>query len=119
MGKNMNMRGIAAGIAAGLCNGLFGAGGGMVAVIALKDMCAFPAEKAHASAISIMLPLTAISGAMYAMQGNVDYRALLFVAPALTLGGFVGAKLVGRLKRLWLNRIFSALMVASAIWMLI
>ena len=108
-----------AGLLTGIANGLFGAGGGMVAVAALKLICGYDEAEAHACAISIMLPLTVVSAAIYIMRGNVDYGALLYVAPALTAGAFIGALLTGKLNARWLNRIFCALMLFAAVWMLI
>ena len=61
--KNINK--LLAGLLAGLCNGLFGSGGGAVAVVALERMCGFASKDAHATAISIMLPLTFASAAVY------------------------------------------------------
>lgn len=116
--KNMVNR-LLAGLLAGLANGLFGAGGGMVAVTALKLLCGFDDKRAHACAISIMLPLSTLSGAVYAFHGSVDYNALVFVAPALAAGGYIGAQLTGKLDNVWLNRIFCALMVFAAMWMLL
>ena len=59
--KNINK--LLAGLLAGLCCGLFGSGGGAVAVVALERMCGFASKDAHATAISIMLPLTFASAA--------------------------------------------------------
>lgn len=77
--KNINK--LLAGLLAGLCNGLFGSGGGAVAVVALERMCGFASKDAHATAISIMLPLTFASAAVYCAGGGVDWHTLLFAAP--------------------------------------
>ncbi len=103
----------------GACNGLFGGGGGMVAVPMLEKVCGMKAPSAHASAISIILPLSAVTGTIYALQGAVDWQALIYVAPALTIGSIGGAFLTGKLKSVWLNRIFTALMFFAGIWMVL
>ena len=105
------------GFATGVCNGIFGAGGGMVAVAALKKFCKMDTKCAHATAISVMLPLTFVSGLVYALNNAVEWEVLLYVAPPLFVGGILGAKLTGRLKSVWLNRIFGALMIAAGVWM--
>ena len=112
-------RGAVAGLLTGLANGLFGAGGGMVAVFVLEKLCGMPVKKAHASAIGIILPLSAVTGAIYAAKGSVDYHALLFVAPALTAGSLLGAKLTGRINEAWMNRLFSLLMLAAGVWLVL
>ena len=91
--KNINK--LLAGLLAGLCNGLFGSGGGAVAVVALERMCGFASKDAHATAISIMLPLTFASAAVYCAGGGVDWHTLLFAAPGAILGSIAGAKLTG------------------------
>ena len=48
----------------GLLNGLFGSGGGMVAVPLLEHSGLEPA-KAHATSIAVILPLTALSAGSY------------------------------------------------------
>lgn len=109
---------LAAGFITGVCNGLLGAGGGMVAVVALQRLCNLPPKEAHATAISVMLPLTAVSCVVYALGSAVAWDVLAFVAPALAVGGFAGAKLTGKLPDKALRRIFAALMVAAGGWML-
>lgn len=111
-----NMKNAAAGLCAGLCNGLFGAGGGTVAVLALEKAGLTP-RQAHATAISIMLPLSAASGIVYATGGGVDWHGLLWVAPALAAGSAVGAKLTGKVQGRTLKLIFGIVMLAAGVWM--
>ncbi len=91
----------------------------MVAVFVLKRMCGLPSERAHATAISIMLPLTIVSVIIYLINGSVQWDGLIYVAPSLLAGSLVGAKVLGKINALWLNRIFSILMLAAAVWMII
>ena len=111
-----NMKNAIAGLCAGLCNGLFGAGGGTVAVLALEKAGLNP-RQAHATAISIMLPLSAASGVVYTLGGGVDWRALLWVAPALTVGSAVGARLTGKMQGKTLKLVFGIVMLAAGGWM--
>lgn len=111
-------KGIAAGLAAGLCNGLFGAGGGMITVLALKSALKLEPKRAHATALCVMLPLSVVSVTVYILSGAVPIREALFTAPALTVGSLIGARLLGKISRLWLNRLFSLLMLAAAIKLL-
>lgn len=111
-----NLKNALAGMCAGLCNGLFGAGGGTVAVLALEKAGLSPGE-AHATAISIMLPLCAVSGTVYAVSGGVDWHAMLWVTPALIVGSIVGARLTGRVKGWALKLIFGLVMLTAGGWM--
>ena len=109
----------AAGLITGLCNGLFGAGGGAVAVLALEKLCKRESKEAHAGAISVMLPLTAVSGAIYAMNSSVEWGSLLWGAPGVVLGGSLGARLTGKLSGRWLDRVFGIMMFICGLWMLL
>ena len=91
----------------------------MVAVLSLERLCSLNEKKAHATAISIMLPLTALSSIIYAMGSAVAWDVLAFVAPALTLGSLLGAKLTGKLPDKVLRRLFAVLMIAAGAWMLL
>lgn len=109
----------AAGLITGLCNGLFGAGGGAVAVLALEKLCKRESKEAHAGAISIMLPLTAVSGAVYAFNSSVEWDSLLWVMPGVVAGGILGARLTGKLSGKWLDRVFGTMMFISGLWLLL
>ena len=56
----------------GAINGLFGAGGGMLAVPVLTYVAGLSEKKAHATAIAVILPLCAVGAAVYAAKGGYD-----------------------------------------------
>lgn len=117
--KKETRRALTAGLITGFLNGLLGAGGGMIAVLALSRSCGLTEKESHATAIAIMLPLTALSGLLYTLHSAVAWDVLAFVTPALTLGSFLGAKLTGRLPEKALRRLFAALMMAAGAFMLL
>jgi len=80
-----------AGAAAGVVNGLFGAGGGMVLVPLLIKFCKLEDKKAFASAISIILPLSLVSLGVYWIRGLFPFHESV---PYL-LGGLIGGTLGG------------------------
>lgn len=108
-----------AGLITGICNGLLGAGGGMIAVAALEGLCGLSEQEAHATALAIMLPLTGVSGVIYAMEGAIPWGILAFVAPGLAIGSMVGAGLTGKLSGKALRRVFGTLMLVAGGWMLL
>lgn len=114
-----NGRELLSGLLSGLCGGLFGAGGGAIAVLALERFCGYDEKEAHAAAISIMLPITAVSAAVYCALGGVSWETLLFAAPGAALGGLLGARLTGKISAVALNRLFAAAMLVSGVWMLL
>ena len=58
------------GLVAGILNGLFGAGGG-VAVVPMLENAGIEPKKAHATSISIILPLSILSGIFYLISGHI------------------------------------------------
>lgn len=107
-----------AGGAVGTLNGLFGGGGGMVAVPALTR-AGVPTLRAHATAIAVILPACLVSAVVYLVCGLVPYRPLIPVAVGVTAGGLVGAKLLPRLSAHIVTFLFAAFMLAAGIRMML
>ena len=108
---------IAGGALIGVANGLFGGGGGMLAVPLL---CAggLPPRKAHATAIAVILPASVVSGAVYLFHGFAPAGVLLPVALGVAAGGYLGAKLLGVLPERIVTFIFACFMLAAGLRML-
>lgn len=112
------------GLLAGLCNGLLGAGGGIVVVLALS--AALPDDEdsrrsLYANALCVMLPLSLLTLATYALGGNVpdgflgaDYVSILVGA---AIGGLLGALITDKLSSRALKKIFAALTVLAGVLM--
>ena len=97
----------------GLLNGLFGSGGGMVAVPLLEHSGLEPA-KAHATSIAVILPLTALSAGSYLFSGAVDLsEALPYLLGGLP-GCWVGSRLLGKLSSTAPSRLFGVLILFAA-----
>ena len=107
----------AGGIGVGLINGLLGAGGGMIAVPLLKK-CGLKTKEAHAGSIAVILPLSAISAALYIISGKVAFSDAIGYMPAGAIGAVIGAWLLGKLKDKWLRRIFSVFMLWAGVRMM-
>lgn len=96
----------------GIANGLFGGGGGMLAVPLLRARGLSPV-KAHATAIAVILPASVVSGAVYLFYGFAPISVLLPVALGVAVGGFFGAKLLGVLPERIITFIFAVLMLIA------
>lgn len=105
------------GILAGILNGLFGSGGGTVVVPALVHYLGIEEHKAHATAISIILPLTIISSIFYINKNFVDWTLVYKTAIGGIIGGFIGAKLLRITPNGVLRKIFGGFMIAASIRM--
>ncbi|MBQ2805788.1 MAG: TSUP family transporter [Clostridia bacterium] len=110
------------GLAAGVINGLLGAGGGIILVFALTLLCknALPDRRdLYASALVVTLTLTLVSTVLYIKGGNAPPADLSrFVLPA-ALGGLAGGLLLGRISSKTLGRIFAVLLVVSGVIMIL
>lgn len=63
------------GALAGAANGFFGAGGGLFLVPLLVSWCGMEQRKAFATSVAVILPLSAVSAAVYWMKGGLDIGA--------------------------------------------
>ena len=109
---------VLAGFFAGLANGLFGGGGGMIVVPSLRKFLGYKTNSAHATAIAIILPVSVLSGAFYTAFGHFEFEPVFFTAIGVTAGGIAGAFLLKKLKSKIVTVIFSVLMVLAGIKML-
>lgn len=106
------------GLGTGLCNGLFGAGGGMIAVPSMVHILKLDEHDAHATAIAVILPLAAISAYIYFTNGFLDMDRSIPVAVGGIIGGIIGAFLLHRIPFKWLHKIFALFMVGAAVRMI-
>ena len=73
------------GTAAGLVNGLFGGGGGMVLVPLLNGWCGLEGKQAFATCVAAILPLSAVSAAVYLLRQPFDWAAFASTFAASTV----------------------------------
>lgn len=100
-----------AGGLAGIANGFFGGGGGMVLVPLLTARCGLDQHRAFATSVAIILPLCALSSVIYLFRGGLDLAvALPYLAGGLA-GGFLGGRLFQKLNMDWLRRAFALLIL--------
>lgn len=103
-------RRLALGSLVGAANSLFGGGGGMLAVPLLEGT-GLTRKEAHATAISLVLPVSLLSFFLYALRGYAQFDVLIPVALGVGLGGSLGARLLGRLPVRAVQATFIALQV--------
>lgn len=101
------------GALAGLINGLFGGGGGMVVVPMLSSLLKYQSKKAHATAILIILPLSIVSGILYFLFGSFEISSGIPVIIGAVVGGGLGAFLLSKLSAKWVVYIFCVLMAIA------
>lgn len=110
---------ISSGLLTGAVNGLFGGGGGMVAVPLLKKMLGYEERQAHATAISLIAAVCAASAVVYIFNGYAALNVIIPVAIGSVAGGVLGAFLLEKCPKTIINYIFIALMLAAGVRMML
>lgn len=103
------------GIITGFINGLFGSGGGTVIVPTLVFILGLEDYKAHATAISIILPLTVISTIVYLINNTIPYALMFQVLIGGLFGSFLGAKFLKKVPKKILRKVFASVILYTAI----
>lgn len=112
-------RTLAVGLIAGFTAGLFGVGGGIVIVPALVAFASFGQRRAHATSLAAIVVISTSGAIGYANAGEIDWS----VAAAMTAGGLLGAplgaRLLDRISERTLKLGFAALLVVTAVRLLV
>lgn len=120
MFKNKNkMKLLLIGLVVGLVNGLFGSGGGTIAVPALVFILDLDQHKAHATTISIIFPLSLISSYLYFRHGVLNLNITSIVTVGGVIGSYIGARNLTKVPSNILKRMFGIFMIIAAIRMII
>lgn len=109
---------INAGIITGATNGLFGGGGGMIAVPVLKNSLGYSEKSSHATAILIILPICLAGAITYIFGGYLRAEIIIPASVGSVAGGITGALLLNKIPEALIKTIFIAVMLAAGIRML-
>lgn len=109
---------VIAGTLTGVCNGLFGGGGGMITVPVLTMLCGYEPKKAHATAIAVILPVSVISAIIYIVKGYFELKLSLSVGAGIIVGGLLGAVLLKKFSNSVIEKIFAVLMLVAGVKLL-
>ena len=104
-----------AGAAAGLANGLFGGGGGMVFLPLMSREKALRPRQLFATCVAVIFPVCAVSAAVCLLRTDFDF---LFALPYLVggfLGGLLGGQLYGKVSPKLLRYLFAAFLLYAAV----
>lgn len=116
--ENNNLKLLSLGFITGLVNGVFGSGGGMIIVPALVLFLGMKDYKAHATAISIILPLTTISTIIYLFNNTIPFKIVIFVMIGGIVGSYIGAKVLNKIPAKILRKVFGCVIIYTAIRMI-
>lgn len=113
----MKKKGLLSGVVVGFLNGFFASGGGIAAVMVLKNIFKLDETKSHATSIFIILPLTVAGIIVYTIGGHADIPLIIKTASGASLGALLGATLLSKIPPHYIRMGFGAVMVISAIRM--
>ncbi|MDJ0635072.1 MAG: sulfite exporter TauE/SafE family protein [Xenococcaceae cyanobacterium MO_188.B29] len=105
------------GFSAGILSGVFGVGGGIIMVPLQR---AFLGESLKASITTSLGAIVLISGVgvtQHALAGNVLWLPGLLLGVGSLIGGQLGARLLPKLPEIWVQYLFTGLLISLAIYM--
>ena len=109
-----NIRLSAAGSAAGLINGLFGAGGGMVLVPLLGTKAGIAESECFSSSVAIITPICIIS-LLFSLPWQLTFNEILPYLIGSAAGGITAGILGQKIPTVWLHRALGALILWGGI----
>jgi uncharacterized protein len=110
------------GLISGIASGLFGVGGGIIMVPAMVLLLSPPIrdiKQAVGTSLVVIIPTALMGSYKHFMQGNVDWRMALALAPLAIVGGYLGAWLTTEIAADNLKRAFGAFMIVIGLRLLI
>ena len=100
------------GAVTGICNGLFGSGGGIAAVPMLQKG-GVDVKKSHATSLALTLPLSVVSAFFYAYKSNFRWGDALPLIPFGLAGAVLGGLLMKKIPNTLLKRVFGVILIVS------
>lgn len=112
---NRSLRLVAIGTAAGLFSGIFGVGGGSVIVPLLVLWLGYETREAAGTSLAAIIFVATFAAIFQAVYGNVNVQDALLIGIPAVGGALLGAWLQQRLDARAITLMFAALLVASAV----
>ena len=95
---------VLAGIGAGIVNGLFGAGGGMVLIPLLGILTSLDDRQMFSGSVAIILPICIVSLVTTGLTGSIAWKEALPYLPGSALGGYLAFRYGRSIPVKWLHR---------------
>ena len=99
------------GAAAGIVNGLFGAGGGMVLVPLLGKLTDLEEDSIFPASVSIILPICIVSLLFTVRPGDIPWMTAMPYLIGSAAGGVLAGWLGKKIPTLWLHRALGILIL--------
>lgn len=109
--EKSSLKTLVAGASAGIINGVFGAGGGMVLVPLLRNGTNLDDTEIFPASISIMLPMCIVTLSIYSSRMHLPWADALPYLIGSALGGIAAGLTSKRIPVIWLHRILGVLII--------
>lgn len=106
------------GLIAGLTGGLFGVGGGLVAVPGLVLIIKLVQHNAHATSVTAIVAIASAAVIPFALDRELDWGVAMLLVAGAVVGAVLGAALMGRVNEANLAGAFVVLNVVAGIRLL-
>ncbi len=100
------------GAVTGIANGLFGSGGGIVAVPMLQK-ADIKIKKSHATSLALTLPLSVVSVCFYAYKESFKWKDAWPLIPFGLAGAVLGGLFLKKIPNKWLKRVFGLILIIA------
>ena len=107
------------GLLAGIVNGLFSTGGGMILVPAFMYLLKLDATKSRGTSVFCILPMVITSSFFYYKGNFINWKIAILCAVGGAIGGFIGAKLLKKLPEKIMKIVFTILLIYVSYTMLV
>lgn len=114
-----NLKFIGIGTGAGVINGLFGAGSGLLLVPMLSYIGETKSKTAHATTLGCVFFMCISGLIVYIANGVINYKLAIICSIGSLIGALIGTKLLKKLKNNIIDLIFSIILVFAGIFMII
>ena len=106
----------------GFLNGFFGSGGGVAAVPILEyeqrnsgEAPVDAVRSSHANSVAVIFVLSLTAAVSYFFSGGIDVGEAWGYVPWGAAGAVAGALFLRKVRAVWLQRLFGALICAAAV----
>ena len=111
IGKNRIYKIILIGLFAGLINGMFSTGAGMMLVPACIYLLNIEDKKARGTSIFCILIMVITTSFFYYKHDYIDLNISIMIAVGGTIGGIIGAKLLKKINVKYLKILFTIFLI--------
>lgn len=108
------------GLAAGVCSGMFGIGGGVVIVPALLLATSMDVRDATGTSLAALIPPVGLLGAAeYYRAGHINVKAAAIIATGLFIGAYFGSRIMLSIPSGPAKKVYAVFLLVLAVRMLL